>query len=324
MKIFIILLATICLSAVFADDESDWEEFKHIFKKRFLSKDREVKRRAAFKRNKAMIAQLKREADANIISYEPAIYSFHDLTPEEIRAQKTGLKVNEEALPFFDAVETRAVTNLPTDYDSRDSLQFNDARDQGECGSCWTFSSVNSLEVGYAKLKNKTIDLSEQQLLDCVYNNDNGCDGGWMSTAFYYLAENNGSVLDADYLYTGVSAKCDITKLGSVKVGNVYQIRSDLKSIKNAIMEFGSLAVAVDADEWSYYGTGVFKARRVGKVNHAVNLVGWGYDDDKKAEYWVIRNSWGSDWGENGYIRIATTNKGSLNRRYIYAVDLVA
>lgn len=166
--------------------------------------------------------------------------------------------------------------------------------------------------------------LSEQQLVDCTYNDgSDGCNGGWMPDCFDYLAQNGGSVETYLYPYAGVAGTCVTNRPAKVKVQSYVKIKTDETSIKNAIMQYGSLAICVDADQWSYYGSGIFKASRVAAVtNHAVNLVGWGFDTAKKQPYWLIRNSWGSTWGENGYIRVATTKSGTYNPKETFAVNL--
>lgn len=149
-----------------------------------------------------------------------------------------------------------------------------------------------------------------------------GCQGGWMPTAFNWLAKNGGTVEESLYPYTAVFGSCVMGKTKKVAVSGYVTIANDTTSIKNAIMTYGSLAIAVDASQWSYYGKGVFTATKVGGINHAVNLVGWGYDSYLKQNYWLIRNSWGTGWGEKGYIRVATTTLGTYYPEYTFAVKL--
>lgn len=133
MKLLILLLITICIVATFADDEADWQAFKMQFGKLFLSKGKEAKRRAAFKKHKATIDELKAAADAGEITYEPKMYAFHDLEPQEIKARLTGLKSPETQVEYEEvSVETRQTP--PTNYDSRTVIPFNPPKDQGQCG----------------------------------------------------------------------------------------------------------------------------------------------------------------------------------------------
>lgn len=191
-------------------------------------------------------------------------------------------------------------------------------------GSCWTFSTMSSIEAAYAKKTGVSIDLSEQQLVDCGKaadgpGNDDGCEGGWMPSAFNYLAKAGVVAEEFVYPYAGVFGKCAIgTKpiSSKLRVESCVKIENDETAIKNAVMEYGSLAVAVDADKWYMYGEGIFEADEVGDINHAVNLIGWGPD------YWLIRNSWGPTWGEKGCIRVAKTRLGSYETEFTFAVKL--
>lgn len=149
-----------------------------------------------------------------------------------------------------------------------------------------------------------------------------GCQGGWMPSAFSWLAKNGGAVEEYLYPYGAVFGSCQTGKPTKVSVASYVRIAEDETSIKNAIKQYGSLAIAVDAGQWSYYGKGIFTASSVGSISHAVNLVGWGYDDSLGQAYWLIRNSWGPNWGEGGYIRVATTSLGSYFPQYTYAVTI--
>lgn len=135
MRLFVLALVLIASVAVFAEDESDWQAFKLQFGKLFLSKGKEIKRRNAFKRNKAKIDELKAASEAGDISYTPKLYSFHDLDHEEMKARLTGLKVTEEELSTDIAVETPTSRAAPpSTYDSRSKGYIGAPRDQGSCG----------------------------------------------------------------------------------------------------------------------------------------------------------------------------------------------
>jgi cathepsin L len=324
MKLFVLALVLVAASAVCAmdDDEADWQRFKLQFGKLFLSKGKETKRRAAFKVNKAKLDELAVAADAGEISYRPKMYAFHDLEHEEMKARLTGLKVSEEELNKDAVVEVpTSRQSIPATFDARDKGWISAPRNQGSCGSCWTFSTMSAIEAGYAKRYGTPVDLAEQQLVDCGkrdwYTNaiEDGCEGGWMPSAFEYLINNGGAVKEYLYPYAGIFQTCQ-NKKGEVGVSDWVQIDQDDNSIKNAILTYGSLAIAVDADEWFSYGSGVFHAKQVGDINHAVNLIGWG------ADYWLVRNSWGSDWGEKGTIRLAKTTDGTYAKQYTFAVKL--
>ncbi|KAM3147596.1 hypothetical protein pb186bvf_000403 [Paramecium bursaria] len=168
--------------------------------------------------------------------------------------------------------------------------------------SCWAFSAVAGVEAFYQIKKNLTIDLSEQQLVDCVYIYD-GCFGGYQYDAIEWIAEN-GILLQWEYPYTsgdtGFGGFCMI-KGGRVKVKGYQAVEAKAASVKSALANY-PLTVAVDANNWQWYSSGVLS--RCGKqLNHAVLLVGYNSDDT-----WIIKNSWGTEWGEKGFITLSAGN----------------
>lgn len=188
-------------------------------------------------------------------------------------------------------------------------------------GSCWTFSAANAIEAAYARRFNQLIDVSEQQMVDCVYPNYDGCKGGWPADALNYLTSKGGSVDEVSYPYTGVTGTCKTNLVPKVKLSGprtITNFSTNFSDIKTAIVAYGSLSICVDATEWPYYGTGIFKARQLGNLNHAVNLIGWGSENGQ--DFWLIRNSWGPNWGESGYIRMSTTVGSTFYPNYTYGV----
>lgn len=130
----VVLVAALCTVAVFADDEADWTAFKMQFGKLFLSKGKEAKRRAAFKQHKTTIDQLQAAAEAGDITYEPKLYAFHDLEPEEIRARLHGLKSPEKENTDVEEETVVSRQTPPTNYDARTVIPFNAPKNQGQCG----------------------------------------------------------------------------------------------------------------------------------------------------------------------------------------------
>jgi len=197
----------------------------------------------------------------------------------------------------------------PIDY--RDKLS--PVRDQGQCGSCWTFSTTGAAEgnIGIKFGVNYKY-LSTQQLVDCD-KNDNGCNGGDFLTAFNYI-NATGLVDDASYTYTAQQGQCNLnsSSVGDILRGLAYC--SDYEDgnvctnqIVYDLLANGPLSVPVDGGtfEFQNYGSGILTVNCT-QPNHAVVLVGYG-TDDVYGDYWIIRNSWGSTWGENGYARIAVS-----------------
>ncbi|MGK7875253.1 MAG: C1 family peptidase [Xenococcaceae cyanobacterium] len=184
-------------------------------------------------------------------------------------------------------------------------------RDQGRCGSCWAFTAIAAFESSALYHNNLTSSLvgplangSEQHILSC--SGAGTCQGGWYGPVFQFMAEN-GTLLERLFPYKGVDAPCKFTRTSPLQAIAWGYVRNDggipsVPQMKQALCEHGSLAVTVHStDAFRAYKRGVFDEGASGSTNHAVTLIGW--DDSKGA--WLIKNSWGTDWGENGYMWIA-------------------
>lgn len=178
-------------------------------------------------------------------------------------------------------------------------------KNQGQCGSCWAFSTTGVLE-GFLAKNNEVPSLSEQQLVDCsgiLYGNL-GCNGGMPSRALNYI-KNKGATTDAAYPYKAVKGSCSVSS-GEYKInGHSAVTASDAGLL--AALQNGPVSVAVDATNWSAYITGTFNDC-ASQMNHAVLAVGY------TSDHYIIKNSWTSAWGEDGYMMLARGNTcGVLN-----------
>jgi len=189
-------------------------------------------------------------------------------------------------------------------------------KNQGQCGSCWAFSATETLESLYALATGETAPvLGPQQLVSCVANPDKcggsgGCQGATQPLGFVYT-ETTGLSLESSYPYTAQTGTCDTSKIAPVvtNAGVVQLPTNSYTALIGAVATVGPVSISVAAGSWSIYGGGVYSGSCDYDMDHGVQLVGYGEDLGKL--YWLVRNSWGSGWGESGYIRLERFGEGS-------------
>ncbi|XP_061891976.1 pro-cathepsin H, partial [Entelurus aequoreus] len=203
--------------------------------------------------------------------------------------------------PYPKVVDWRAKGNFVTPV-----------KNQGHCGSCWTFSTTGCLESVNAITTGKLISLSEQQLIDCAQNfNNQGCMGGLPSQAFEYIKYNNGIMTEEDYPYKGYDDTCHFhLPLAAAFVHEVVNISSyDEDAMLDAVARLNPVTFGFEVTaDFMHYKDGVYTStlckNTADKMNHAVLAVGYGVDDNNTTPYWIVKNSWGVAWGVDGYFMI--------------------
>jgi len=202
-------------------------------------------------------------------------------------------------------------------------------KDQGQCGSCWSFSATGSIEGAVQIKTGSLISLSEQQLMDCSKpEGDDSCEGGLMDDAFQFVLDNKGICTEMDYPYL---AKDEPTCKKTCKVASTITAFSDVPydpqhpgdetALMAAVMK-GPVSIAIEADQpvFQLYTGGVITSKACGtNLDHGVLIVGFGTDNTTMVDYWLVKNSWGAAWGEKGYVRLARNqNECGLNMMSSY------
>merc|ERR1712187_667594 len=229
---------------------------------------------------------------------------FADLSEDEFIAQYTGLGdiVQQDDVPVLEDAQEDSSLSDAVDWTTRGAV--NAIKNQGQCGSCWAFSTVGTLESAWQISTGTLYSLAEQQLVDCD-RNDNGCSGGWPHTAYDSYLSRTGVCSEDSYRYTARGGSCRASSctdaIPSGVVTGHSNVRSSSSGLKSTLSQ-QPVSVTVNAGQLQLYANGVVTGNCRGQINHAVIAVGYGTDGQ---DYFKIRNSWGTSWGEQGYIRLA-------------------
>jgi len=266
-----------------------------------------------FKSSIKRIADLNERTGRRGVGATYGLNKFSDLTPEEFAA--TVLMKPFKGIP--DSVKRQNMLTLkkniasPDTFDWRSKGAVTPVKDQAQCGSCWAFSVTENVESVWMLAKGLTNEtmthLSPQQIVDCD-ESDAGCNGGDTPTAYDYIKSAGGLEPEKDYPYTAKDGRCSFkasdvfATISSWKYATTYW---DETTLKDNLAAWAPLSICVDARYWQDYQSGVMTAYEcdwIVEIDHCVQAVG--YDLTASTPYWIVRNSWGTDWGEKGYILI--------------------
>jgi len=283
-----------CAFALTFQNDPYWIAYKNQFGKKYAAGE-EASRYAIFRRNMAKAAQLN--------EIDTAHYGWTKFSDQERKRSLLSIPA------YIRRTNVVAADGLPDSFDWRDKGAVTPVKDQAQCGSCWAFCAVCAMEGAYFLEHNQLISLSEQQIVDCD-EDDNGCNGGWPSSAMDWIKSHGGLMTEEDYPYTAQDGSCkfDASKAKmQVKSVSTFPSQSENKMM-TALQQYGPLAIALDASKFDYYSGGIMNGSgcMAGSPDHGVAVVGWGVEGSTK--YWIVKNSWGDDWGENGYVRIERGN----------------
>lgn len=334
MKVALVVVLVVALSLVAATAakrrrglSADFDEHNRVFRRRFQDDAEFQRRQAKFAANQAKYAQFNQETAEGKHGYTQIDNEFSDMDEDEWKAILIPMDPETERMaadfvPFYS--DDRA--SILDEVDYRQSGCLPAVKNQGSCGSCWAFSAVTPLEFQFCNDTGLKKTFSEQQLTWCV---PNGCNGGWYATAWSFLRYSGGILSSDDHPYTSGksstrndAATCPLGINGAAwaQVTGYVNVGSNEEAMKEALALHGPLSAALWVNEnFSSYDEGVFDDPDCddrsqpgrNRVNHGVVIVGYGQSGSAGA-YWIVRNSWGPNWGEDGYIRIKR-NAGICN-----------
>lgn len=270
-------------------------------------------RLAVWKSNLAVIEAHNRDTGRH--GYTLRMNGFGDLTDAEFNGIYNGYKMKltpEKGRSLFVPTPSFSPSN-DSAVDWREQGVVTPVKNQGDCGSCWAFSAVGSLEAQHRLSGEMLVSLSEQNLMDCTQSKPYGnmaCLGGTMDVAFQYIIDNKGVDTEASYPYLAqTETKCRFTpnNIGATMTSFV-DVPNDELALTEACKEKGPISVAIDGAwiSFRFYNSGVYYEPQcyTTKLNHGVLVIGYGTEETGEEFYWV-KNSWGTSWGIKGYVKMA-------------------
>ncbi|XP_054458258.1 procathepsin L [Anoplopoma fimbria] len=323
--IFAVLLSVLLFGPQLAALESDevamteWEMWKS--RNGISHEDLEdMQRRAIWEENKQMIEDNNQRFLMGRRPFTMAMNKYGDLTRQEYQVLQ-GAVINSQFVKRGKTASSKKLRHNAKKFDAyvvdyRNMGYVTEVKDQGFCGSCWAFSTTGAIEGQIYKKTGQLVSLSEQNLVDCSRSYGTyGCNGAWMANAYDYVITNGLQSTNA-YPYTSVDTqRCYYDSRQAVAHIKDYRFipKGDEQALADAVATIGPITVAMDADHASFlfYSSGIYDEPQCNPNNlsHAVLLVGYGSEGGQ--DYWIIKNSWGSSWGEGGYMRMVRNGRNT-------------
>ncbi|MCO5596851.1 hypothetical protein L7F22_050921 [Adiantum nelumboides] len=278
--------------------------------KDYTSPDGSSQKHSRFQVFKENLRYIHRHNHGKQASHKLGLTRFADLTVEEFRARHLGFRLPADPKPLRQVRSICDANTLPSAVDWRQKGAVTDVKDQGQCGSCWAFSTIGAIEGAHAIATGELVSLSEQELVSCVHANY-GCNGGLMDPSFEWVVKNGGINTEVGYPYVsgaGTAKFCKWLKKmkKSVKIYGYEDVQPDNEDALTCAVAQQPVSVAINAGtrDFQLYAGGVFNSCSddSNDIDHAVLAVGYGSDNGK--DYWIVKNSWTEDWGLDGYVHI--------------------
>ncbi|GLT92055.1 hypothetical protein SLE2022_099140 [Rubroshorea leprosula] len=280
--------------------------------KSYSSEEERLYRLRVFEDNHAFVTQHNAMPNS---SYILALNAFADLTHHEFKASRLGLAAAASAIDFNrpNIQKLGSVGDIPASVDWRKEGAVTNVKDQASCGACWAFSATGAIEGINKIVTGSLVSLSEQELIDCDKSYNSGCGGGLMDYAFQFIIDNHGIDTEADYPYQGHEKSCNKERLKRrvVTIDRYKDVppNDEQQLLKAVATQPVSVGICGSERAFQLYSKGIFTGPCSTSLDHAVLIVGYGSENGK--DYWIVKNSWGTRWGMNGYIHMLRNNGNS-------------
>jgi C1A family cysteine protease len=292
-----------------SETEALFARFKLEHGKAYYDQQEESYRKGVFAANLEMIRSHNEEHAAGKHTFTMAMNEFGDLTFEEFHAKYTGYKgLRHQVLHSKNIVDLSHVEAADSiDWEAKGAVT--PVKNQGQCGSCWAFSTTGAIEGAWKIAKGELVSLSEQELMDCSRPEGNeSCNGGLMDQAFEFVIKNKGICTESAYPYKMRDSNTCNTCTSVASISSYVDVGHTEDDLAKAVTQ-QPVAVAIEADQsaFQFYSSGVLTAACGTNLDHGVLAVGYGELDG--TAYWKVKNSWGASWGLKGYILLEKGKK---------------
>ncbi|XP_024030265.1 zingipain-2 isoform X1 [Morus notabilis] len=286
----------------------------------YSSEEERLYRLTVFEDNLAFVTQHNNMGNS---SYTLSLNAFADLTHHEFKSSRLGFSsALLSSLPKLGS-KLLDLRDVPASLDWRKKGAVTNVKDQGSCGACWAFSATGAIEGINKIVTGSLVSLSEQELIDCDTSYNAGCDGGLMDYAYQFVIDNHGIDTEEDYPYQARDKSCRKEKLKRrvVTIDGYTDVapNNGLQLLQAVVTQPVSVGICGSERAFQLYSKGIFTGPCSTSLDHAVLIVG--YDSENGVDYWIVKNSWGKQWGMDGYIHM---QRNTGNSQGVCGINMLA